>query len=152
MTTPDGYTPLYCSCFTHANAEWKEVDVVEEVVDMPEWCEMRNIVYHQGEYLKVVGEIGYDAVILSNGKQASITELVEARLRPFNEKEMRELVGKTITYKTSEEVFLVTYFNKVHVGLGHLCLTAEDLLNKYTKVDGTPCGVYEHFENGEWVK
>jgi hypothetical protein len=135
--------------------KWYEIDEEEEkeeIKETPSWCEIRSIVYHQNEYLTVVGEIGFTKVILSNGKQVSISELTEARLRPFNEKEMRELVGKAITYKTSEEVFLVTYFNKVHVGLGHLCLTAEDLLNKYTKVNGSPCGVYEHLENGEWMK
>ena len=135
--------------------KWYEIaeeEDKEEIKGTPSWCEIRKIVYHQNEYLEVIGEVGFTEVILSNGKQVSILELAEARIRPFNESELRELVGKTIAYKSSEEVFLVTYFNKVHVGLGHLCLTAEELLNKYTMADGSPCGVYEHKENGEWVE
>lgn len=135
--------------------KWYEIDEEEEkeeIKETPKWCQIGSIIYHQNEFLTVIGEIGFTKVILSNGKQVNICELDEARLRPFNESELRELVGKAITYKTSEEVFLVTYFNKIHVGLGHLCLTTEELLNGYTMADGNPCGVYEHKENGEWVQ
>jgi hypothetical protein len=156
----DTFYPQFCTCFCTKEADWQEVkeeEKAEEIFNFPNWCKVGKIVYNPTtkEYgtLTIV-DVTRGIWIENQGNMILVNfyDLLEARLRPFNEKEMRELVGKAITYKTSEEVFLVTYFNKVHVGLGHLCLTAEDLLNKYTKVNGSPCGVYEHLENGEWVE
>lgn len=139
--------------------EKKEIKAEEKAEELPSWCKKGEMAYYtKGKlYCEILEVDKKRGLILFNSKYlitdfVSISELAEARLRPFNEKEMRELVGKTIAYKTSEEVFLVTYFNKSHVGLGNLCLTDEDLLKDYTMADGTPCGVYEHKENGEWVQ
>lgn len=147
----DTFFPQYCTCFCAKKAYWQEVKAEK----LPSWCKVGKVVYHKesNKFFKIATYNEEAKLIeLEDNGWFYLDELAEARLRPFNESEMRELVGKKITYKTSKEVFLVTYFNKVHVGLGHLCLTAEELFKDYTMADGSPCGVYEHLENGEWVK
>lgn len=89
---------------------------------------------------------------LSNGWVENFYDLLEARLRPFNEKEMRELVGKTVVDKLSERICLVVSCGQLYVSVYGYTYSNEELLDSFTFTDGTPCGVYEHFKNGEWVK
>lgn len=140
--------------------KWYEIDEeeekkeikAEEIKETPSWCEMRSIVYHQNEYFTVIGQVGFTGVILSNGKEVSICELAEARLRPFNETEMRELVGKIIANKTTKTRYLIVTSNSTSVSAAGYIYNKEELLNGFIFTDGSPCGVYEHFENGEWVQ
>ena len=135
--------------------KWYEIDEEEEktkVEETPSWCTIRSIVYHQNEYFTVIGEVGFTEVILSNGKQVSIHELAEARLRPFNKKEKCELLGKVVENKESKNVFLIHSVTDSKIGIGQVFINKEAFLKNYTFDDGSPCGVYEHLENGEWVQ
>ena len=154
----DVFTPFCCVHGWDDDADWQDVkeeekELKEEIKETPSWCTMRSIVYHQNEYLTVVGEIGFTKVILSNGKQVSIHELAEARLRLFNEKEMCELVGKAIASKITERIHLVLSSSPNNVIVyGDMMYSNEELLKSFTFTNGQPCGVYEHLENGEWVE
>jgi hypothetical protein len=84
-----------------------------------------------------------------------IADFLAARLRPYNAKEMKALMGKVI--EKGPSMHIVTGFENVLFGnecMVHVngCLyNANDLLRQFT-IDNAPCGVLEHLENGEWVK
>lgn len=161
FSTEKNFYPSFCPNFSSSEPEWHKVNEEEKVEvkaeELPCWCKVGNLVYcvDTSDYCEVVDvdlEKGVRIKTDPCNGWVNFYDLLEARLRPFNEKEMCELLGKAITNKTSEEVFLVTYFNKGYIGLGNLCLTAKELLNEYTMSNGSPCGVYEHLEKGEWVE
>jgi hypothetical protein len=144
--------------------KWYEIDEEEEKAEekaeeLPSWCKKGEMVYYtKGKLyceIHVVDE--KRGILLFNSEYlitdfVSISELDEARLRPFNEKEMRELVGKTIANKTTKTRYLIVTSNSTCVSAAGYIYNKEELFDNFTFTDGTPCGVYEHFENGEWVK
>lgn len=143
--------------------KWYEIAEEEEKVEvkaeeLPSWCKVGEVVYFTklSKYCKIV-DIDIEKGIkiqtdLSNGWVVNFYDLLEARLRPFNEKEMRELVGNTIVNKTTKTRYLIVTSNSTSVSAAGYIYNKEELFNGFTMADGTPCGVYEHFENGEWVE
>jgi hypothetical protein len=78
---------------------------------------------------------------------------VEARKRKFNDKEMKEIVGKSL--ETPSFVKFIYSYDKDNGTLeSHDFLyTAEDLFEDAFKFDGKPCYKLEHLnEKGEWVE
>lgn len=159
----DKFKPEYCTCFCTKEAEWQEVKEEEKVEveaeELPSWCKVGEVVYYTtGKlYCKIHKVDKKRGLILFNSEYlitdfVSISELAEARLRPFNEKEMRELLGKTIVSQTTERICLVVSSSPSLVYAGGYSYSNEELLNYFTFTNGQPCGVYEHLKNGEWVK
>lgn len=82
----------------------------------------------------------------------------QARKRPFNEKEMQNLVGKM--YESSCCTFLITGYSrqKKSIKVNELWFDSEELMNGKNSIyppliDNKPCYVLEHkTENGEWVE
>ena len=56
------------------------------------------------------------------------------------------LIGKEIAY-----VFDGAEYKGVAVDIDNMWVRPDDVLKDYT-INGSPCGVLEHLENGEWVK
>jgi hypothetical protein len=81
--------------------------------------------------------------------------ILQARLRPYNEEEMKALVGKVLPSNSSSTPFsfLVVYAegDGSFIESYRFKYTAEELKDHFS-IDGQPCGVLEHLENGEWVK
>ena len=153
----DKVKPEYCTCFCTKKAEWKEVKEKKDK-EFPSWCKVGEVVYFTklSKYCKIL-DIDTEKGIkiqtdLSKGWVVNFYDLLEARLRPFNEKEMRELVGKVIANKTTKTRYLIVTSNSTSVSAAGYIYNKEELLNGFIFTDGSPCGVYEHFENGEWVK
>jgi hypothetical protein len=84
-------------------------------------------------------------------------DLKEAYLRPFDNEEMKSLVGKNLVNKETKDINLVTdYINEVDeddpsyhyctVYVGGENMVAEDLLEDFT-IDGYPCGQLERKED-----
>ena len=123
---------------------------------LPDWCKVGSWVYTcNGDYRKIE-RIEKGIVSLSGGLDIPFgdihSEIVSARLRPYNAEEMKELVGKVIS--TSEDkTFLVLAHSGNTVLFGEVLHTPEDLtLDIYKLPNGSPCAILEHLENGEWVK
>ena len=78
---------------------------------------------------------------------------MQAHIRPYNSEEMQLLVGTVIKYNKNGDRELVLSFhaedNSVETNSG--IVMEFTLLMDYT-INGHPCGVFEHLENGEWVK
>lgn len=77
---------------------------------------------------------------------------VEARKRKFNDKEMKEIVGKSL--ETPSFVKFIYSYDKENGTLesNDFLYTAEDLFEDDFKFNGKPCFKLEHLENGEWVE
>jgi hypothetical protein len=141
-----------------APSDWQN-SLIERPAKLPEWCKQGEWIYTSSEqYLKIEGiSIDLQKIELSNGaiwsKQDIIDEAVPARLRLYNAEEMQGLIGKVVGNEHGN-MFLITAF--VAYDGGEVCAdgvvyNADDLLETYT-INGSPCGVLEHLENGEWVK
>ena len=83
----------------------------------------------------------------------AFAELKQARLRPYNAEEMKALVGKPITMLDGA-VCLCTVYSKRDdsVILDDIHWDAQELLRSGYTIANKPCGVFEHLEEGEWVK
>lgn len=138
--------------------DWKN-SLVERPAKLPEWCKVGEWIYTSNEqYLKIVGiSIDLKCVEFSNGVKWDIQDVVDeavpARLRPYNAKEMKALVGKVLETKRGSAILILQYI----VGVNELCfwenrLNADMLLSEEYIIDGKPAGVLEHLEDGEWVE
>ena len=140
--------------------KWYEIAEEEEKAEvkaeeLPSWCKVGEVVYHKesNKFFKIATFNEEAKLIeLEDNGWFYLDELAEARLRPFNNDEMRELVGKTIASKYTEASFLIISSISNYVNIAGDMYSCEDFLKYFTFTNGQPCGVYEHFENGEWVK
>jgi hypothetical protein len=105
-----------------------------------------------------VSEVCVDIKYLDNGIEvicdyADMRQYSEARKRPFNAEEMKELVGK-IAKTEDGDVTLITdydwFIEKIYI-CGER-LNSEELMNSTWRIDNNPCYKLEHLENGEWVE
>ena len=132
---------------------------------LPEWCKVGEWCYYDCDdteshyYVKITdrGEDGdYIKGICADGGEFyadyCFEFLKQARLRPYNAEEMKELVGKVVCTREGK-TFLVLSYSDNTVFFGDFSHTPEDLiLDIYKFPDGSPCGCLEHLENGEWVR
>lgn len=122
---------------------------------LPEWCKVGGWcygldIYGKGKYFKITN-IQNDYVY---GDECCVKSLFvsQARLRPYNSDEMRSLVGKVIEH---DNLFLlVTYYDgrDNDITLNGYVADAKRLLNEGFTINGNPCGVLEHLEDGKWVE
>lgn len=134
-----------------------------KIPEPPAWVYNAEYGYHQ-EYgyvrLDEIMEMETQITIINTGETRYVYnaifsngKIVEARKRPFNEKEMRELVGKVI--ENDNVALLVTSYGKHTGDIDTYCgiYTAEDLRDSGFVIDGKPCCKLEHLnEKGEWVE
>ena len=152
-------------------SDWENSLIERPSKALPDWCKVGEWLYvpETNAYHKItfvdesqVNTVSYDTDCCSRWDHQGIMEdTKQAKLRPYNAAEMKKLVGKVI-----------------EVGLGQfsLCLRVKgrwadflddcdtdddrariisynnDMLKCAKYIDGPPCGVVEHLENGEWVK
>jgi hypothetical protein len=140
-----------------APSDWQN-SLIERQAKLPDWCKAGEWVYlSNAKYYKIEKVDSY-GIILANGiviKTDDIhAEAVAARLRPYNDEEMKALMGKVI--KKGPSMHIVTGFENV---FGNECMVhvngclygANDLLRQFT-INNKPAGILEHLENGEWVQ
>lgn len=153
------FFPIFCPNFSSSMGEWtkveEEIKEEEKAEELPSWCKVGKVVYHKesNKFFKIATFNEEAKLIeLKDNGWFYLDELAEARLRPFNESEMRALVGKTIANKITETSYLIVTSNPYCVSAAGDMYCSEKLFDLFTFTDGTPCGVYEHKENGEWVE
>lgn len=127
--------------------------------ELPDWCKVGEWVYYRG-YRKII-EVKALRLVLESTHCGNLTvypeeigkEVKPARLRPYNADEMKSLVGKVICGNDTNFRAMIVYADGVSgvVETIHYDYNAEELAQSYT-IDGKPCGVLEHLENGEWVE
>lgn len=144
------------------NAENAQVDVKSE--PLPNWVKVGAIGYdtHTNDYFEIVCincTFGIVNVNLFNGGYLQHNydiirnHCVKAQKRPFNDKEMREIVGKSL--ETPGFVKFIFSYDKENKTLESydFLYTADDLFEDDFKFEGKPCYKLEHLNNnGEWVE
>lgn len=135
---------------------------------LPDWvCEGALAWDKQAEeYVHVVSvtdhEVQFDGGTYCTVAPEHVAESYDQAFeRPFNEQEMRALVGKVLLHKASRNASLVTGFTPATEINGLSDCTVYVFGRDYTDgdlmrdclIDGNPCKVYEHLnEKGEKVK
>lgn len=150
------YKRIFGDLFDYS--DWQN-SLIERPAKLPDWCKV-------GEWVWVKSAETYEQIEEIEGRNiicgtmffdvGAIGKTVfEARLRPFNAEEMRGLVGKVLTSnsRSTSFSFLVVYAegDGSFIESYRFKYTAEELKDHFT-IDGSPCGVLEHLENGEWVE
>jgi hypothetical protein len=144
----------------HDNGETLQDSIQDK--QLPDWCKVGEWVWdvEDSRYVKVISIT--DKVLLRTKSKCTYYEELkdmagnykQARLRPYNAEEMRGLIGKVI--ETQKDIAMVLGYsserNKICVATINNYFSAETLLAVGATIDGKPCGVLEHLENGEWVE
>ena len=130
--------------------------------ELPDWCKVGGYGYaYDSGYFKIIkiidGGINLKVEWVKDGEQGTVFGFnikfqKQARLRPYNAAEMRGLVGKVIEFDVFAQLVLMYdgKDNAILAGDGDW-ISESTLLKDYT-IDGHPCGVLEHLEDGEWVE
>lgn len=145
---------------------WHEVkeETTTKRSRLPDWVKECAIGYdnEQKRYFEVIDIdkkwVDIEYLDDGNGATCSYTDMQncsEAVKRPFNEKEMQGLVGKIMEHATGR--YLITACASFSTGEWKIeaddqYYLAELLLKDDFTIDGKPCYVLEHLENGEWVE
>ena len=148
--------------------DWQNSLIERPAKVLPEWCRVgewvcyNNIAEESKYYFKVIeADENYIAGDTPDGKGFyiySIKHLHPARLRPYNAEELWSLVGKIIK-SDDDEVSLITDYSPHSSEYNVAAIyfiggwsTADEIMKENYTIDGKPCGVLEHYENGEWVE
>lgn len=133
---------------------WREVkEAVTNCNQLPDWCKVGEWYYDKEikQYLQIDS---FDMAHKARwGQELKNGVIVQARKRPFNAEEMRGLVGKVIQDDIGNRKLINNYIvadNQVVVFCAYC--NADKLMKTGYTIDGKPCYVLEHLENGVWVE
>mgnify|MGYP003288020553 CR=1 FL=1 len=146
------------------SSTWQDSLIERPTKALPDWVKVDNIGWHSEiGYFKVIDVDNIEKKVRIQHINSKIKEhfsfntvcieAKHARPRPFNDKEMRGLVGKVL--ETPSVALLVNAYGKISQNIvtpgGNY--TAEALRDNGFVVDGKPCYKLEHLnEKGEWVE
>lgn len=159
----DGMTPKMCCISGCRIGGWRkseEQEVETPAPELPEWCKVGAWVWNDEiGYGKIEQEprTGELLVFFGGGTRAFEAERYkEARLRAWNDDELKSKVGKVFEMGNGDLTFCLGYRMDrgalYFAGKGPFAYPAKTLAESDWKFDGLPCGVLEHYEQGEWVK
>lgn len=139
-------------------SDWQN-SLIERPIKLPDWVEVGGYVYDKRNgYGKIVSGSVKSCYIEFHGGAGdfvpeAFSKLQQARLRPYNEKEMKHMVGQVVLSKNGD-VALVTDYDSSdqEVLIAGAWYNAKRLLASAWLHVNNPCGVLEHLEDGEWVE
>lgn len=158
---------LYFCVKADVATHWHEVEEENtqqfgKTEQLPDWVKVGAIGYDNElkDYFEVtnVSEKWIDIQELDGGNGATcsyadIQKCSETRKRPFNDAEMKALVGRLLT-TVDGDVSIATVFDNTlkELWIACKCFKNKELANSKWLLDGKPCYKLEHLENGEWVE
>lgn len=139
----------------HDNGETLQDSIQDK--QLPDYCKVGEYVFDR--------QYGYGIVANSSATYCNVkfcdfsaeyhpdlfSELKQARLRPCNADEMKTLVGKVLEHENKASLVIACLENGL-IRAGLKWVHAERLIEEGYTINGTPAGVLEHLENGEWIK
>lgn len=151
-----GFAPFWCSLTGESSCNWLRVE--DQKPELPEWFKVGVWVWNDEiGYGKIEQEprTGELLVFFGGGTRAFEAERYkEARLRPWNDDELKSKVGKVFEMGNGDLTLCLGYQRDIAdlIFVGKL-MSAQSFAETDWKLDGLPCGVFEHRnEQGEWVK
>ena len=161
--TPSFSAPTLCCVRAHATCHWRKAENQEgdtPAPKLPEWCKVGAWCYiHSGgigtgKYQKIVA---VHPGFVKTKYLVPIENISKARLRPWNDDELKSKVGKVFEMEDGDLTLCILYPSDrgalYFAGKGPFAYPAKTLAESDWKLDGLPCGVLEHKnEEGEWVE
>lgn len=157
-----GIAPFRCCLTGDRSCNWSKVEDQEVETPAPElpewfkvgaWCYIHSGGIGTGKYQKI--EAVHSGFVKTE-YLVPIENISEARLRPWNDDEMKSKVGKVFEMGNGDLTFCLGFSQDrgtlFFAGKGPCPYSAEYLAETDWKLDGSPCGVLEHYEQGKWVK
>lgn len=147
--------------------DWQNSLIGRPVKSLPDWCKVGEWVCtpdyckKRYEYFKISKILNGEIIVSANGFEYNLSDLRQARLRPWTFAEAPAVLK--VKGKKNNDIAYLEFYNSdwktnwVYCMRGYgernsYIVGMEVFAENYTQLDGSPCGVLEHFENGEWVK
>lgn len=148
----------------------EELELVEpanhEEPPVPDWCKVgawvwismiggNGIKYRKIKAIDNTGWINFSGGFCDGIKNAGVV-FIQARIRPWTFEEAPETVrvveggARTVLYLSNEVVSQGTFF--YFSMQSRDTIDAEWMSKNMVQLDGSPCGVLEHIEDGKWVE
>ena len=152
------------SLIARSKVNWDEVEKIlcnskltfkEKKQELPDWCMVGAWCYcldddGNGKYFKIT-EIK-DNFIYGKDWDIDYHFIRQARIRPYNAEEIPDLPFEVTERNSNFRTTVVSCAgNNVWLGGASTAISTEELMRDFT-AKGSPCGILEHWENGEWVK
>ena len=158
-----GVAPFRCCLTGNHSCNWRKVEdqeVETPAPKVPEWCKIGAWCYiHSGgigtgKYQKI--EAVHSGFVKTE-YLVPIENISEARLRPWNDDELKSKVGEVFEMGNGDLTLCLGYQRDrgalYFAGKGPFAYPAKTLAESDWKFDGFPCGALEHKnDQGEWVK
>lgn len=147
-----GYKPEFCPITGATETKWKISKIDRE--DLPDWCKEGEWVFDRSimQYSTINEDdmTTHKKIVAGDIAQGV---LIQARMRPWTFVDIPvlpfEIKGKNGNLKTFVSMACE---NKVRLGADTQFVDNKELMDGFLMIDGSPCGVLEHLEDGEWVK
>ena len=162
--------PTLCCVRSNSSCNWRRVEdqkAEPAAPKLPEWCKIGAWVWFSGAkdigyepaYLKItaIGYNGWENVIDADGEGITnmrLSIVKPARLRPWNDDELKSKVGKVFEMEHGDLTLCLGYQRDrgalYFAGKGPSAYSAKTLAESNWKLNGSPCGILEHKnEQGE---
>ncbi len=147
--------PLLCPFEADREARWEKVTVaLPDWIKVGTWCYIHSGGIGTGKYQKI--EVVHPGFVKTK-YLVPIENISEARLRPWNDEELKSKVGKVFEMEDGDLTLCLGYQRDrgalYFAGKGPSAYSAKTLAESNWKLNGSPCGILEHKnEQGEWVK
>lgn len=145
--------PKLCPAMIGHCSEWELDEMVTDCNPLPDWCKPDKIVWIDPTneplsrgYMEILFIEG-KSLILETGRIDFQQEIIKkTRLRKWRP---AEAIGKVVI--VDEVYYVISGSDEGMAWIGNTFIRLDDLLKKSKQPDGSPCGVLEHLEDGEWV-
>lgn len=137
---------------------WQNSLVEREVAKLPDWCKVGEWVWDEGNGYGEIKSVRDDrsACYIEFKSDAgdfvpeAFAKLKETRLMSYDHLSISEALGKAVSNESA--VGIVTGYDIATVRVFGKFIPFNVFRGLFRYLDGSPCGVLEHLEEGEWVK
>lgn len=126
---------------------------------LPKWCKVGKWVYLcNGKYYRIesINECQVDlSEGISVGRNDIHSEMVSARIRPWTFEEAPFMIKCKKNASRDQFTVATLSYDGTFYTMPNCCLNSislYDISQHYTQSNGSPCGILQHLENGEWIE
>ena len=155
------YSPYGCKLHpiegTFDASDWKHSLIERSAKQLPDWCEVGEWVWIDPDkdvlstgYMQIEAIVG-NTLRFHTGSIDFCEVVKQAHLRPYCYCDnLRALIGRTV--QNTSAVGMITGYDLSSIRVFGQFIRFGTFREMFTFIDGSPCGVLEHLENGKWVE
>lgn len=149
------------------NKDWSHSLIERPIKQLPEWCKVGTLVFdrrcpehNRYQKIEVIKKLqnGNNLVYLTYDQLSDkdfSDNIKQARIRPWTIEEISNILPLVVIDRKSVNNFHTTVCSAsdkfVWIASALKGIEYSELASDYCKIDGSPCGVFEHLnEKGEW--